>query len=144
MKGFGMQVGDAEAVPQCAPVAPVVRLSGCMCQALNKTLAFWQSKKSTVAHVTPSRHSSLCKSLTPKSMVWQCQTCLDTNYDQPFLCPCLIGNTHTVWTAVGFVRPSPQLASQPLLRLGCRDAHLCCWLCMPTLNTFYFLQSTTA
>ena len=36
MKGFGMQVGDAEAVPQCAPVAPVVRLSGCMCQALNE------------------------------------------------------------------------------------------------------------
>ena len=28
MKGCGKQVGDAEAVPQCAPIAPVVRLSG--------------------------------------------------------------------------------------------------------------------
>ena len=42
-----------------------------------------------------------------------------------------------IWTAVGFLRPSPQLASQPSLRLGCRGAHLLCLASLNSLHTLY-------
>ena len=100
MKGCGMQVGDAEAVPQCAPIAPVVRLSGCRrgieYHWMNKQLVHWHSKKN--AHVMPSPHSPRCKSLTLKinglSKVYHnVKHDLTLKTTSGFLCLCFMFNT---------------------------------------------------
>ena len=55
---------------------------------MNKQLVLWHSKK--VAHVMPSPHSPLCKSLTLKiNGLSQCQTRSNTKNNQPFFVPVL-------------------------------------------------------
>ena len=69
-------------------------------------------------------------------MVEQCQTRFNINMPGLFsIIPVL--DFEQIWTAVGFLRPSPQLASQPSLRLGCRGAHLLCLASLNTLHTLY-------
>ena len=98
---------------------------------MNKQLVRWHSKK--VAHVTPSSHSPLCKSLTQKinGLSSQCQTRFNTKNNQPFLCLCFMLNAAKYGQQLVFWGSARNWLPLAVVMLTC-----CVWL--PLIRFIFF------